>query len=87
MPKKRYSAHNSDSRLAVNETVPHRYGRSQKGKNAFPGAVRLAVLRKRLRKPVKRSKRDIAWALAIVGIGEGPKDLSTRAREYLDGRK
>jgi hypothetical protein len=39
------------------------------------------------KKPVKRSKPDIAWALEIVGIGDGPADLSERAREYLYNHK
>jgi len=40
-------------------------------------------VKRRLKKPIKRSKREIAWALEIAGIGDGPADLSASAREYL----
>jgi hypothetical protein len=49
--------------------------------------LRVAAVKRRLKKPVKRSKREIAWALEIAGIGEGPSDLSQGSREYLSGDK
>ena len=50
-------------------------------------AASLSIVKRRLKQPVKRTKRDIVWALGIVGIGEGPADLSQRARDYLYGSK
>jgi len=47
-----------------------------------PG-MSLAQAKKRLNKSVKRSAKEIRWALGIVGIGEGPKDLSENMRAYL----
>jgi hypothetical protein len=46
-------------------------------------ALKIASVKRRLKKPIKRSKQEIAWALEIAGIGEGPADLSENAREYL----
>jgi hypothetical protein len=45
--------------------------------------ISLAEAKKRLSRPVKRSEKDIEWALGIVGIGEGPADLSENMRVYL----
>jgi hypothetical protein len=86
MPRKKYSGiadDRSPGRPAVNETKAQPYGR-QRGIHA---ASNIAIVKRRLKKPVKRSKRDIEWALGIVGIGAGPVDLSERAREYLYGNK
>ena len=47
----------------------------------------MAAVKKRLKHPPKRSKAEIAWALEITGIGEGPADLSQRVREYRYGDK
>jgi len=40
-------------------------------------------LKRKLKRPVKRSKKEIAWALEIAGIGEGPENLSKNMRDYL----
>jgi len=45
--------------------------------------ISLAQAKKRLSKPVKRSAKEIRWAMGIAGIGEGPKDLSENMRAYL----
>jgi len=40
-------------------------------------------LKRKLKRPVKRSKKEIAWALEIAGIGEGPENLSKNMRDHL----
>jgi hypothetical protein len=45
--------------------------------------ISLAEAKKRLSKPVRRSEKDMRAALKIVGIGEGPEDLSQNMRAYL----
>jgi hypothetical protein len=72
---------------AVNEAKPQPYGREKQRGQEISAAASIAIVKRRLKKPVKRTRRDIAWALDIVGIGEGPADLSQRAREYLYGDK
>ncbi len=81
MSKKRYPhdrepAHEQPS---VKEAKARAY---RQGKNQQVG-LSLAAVKKRLKKPVKRSKGEIDWALEIAGIGEGPADLSRNMREYL----
>jgi hypothetical protein len=49
--------------------------------------ISLAQAKKRLSKPVKRTAKEIRWALGIVGIGKGPKDLSENMRAYLRREK
>ncbi|MBI3001625.1 MAG: hypothetical protein HYY46_24690 [Deltaproteobacteria bacterium] len=49
--------------------------------------ITLAEAKKRVGRPVKRSEKDIEWALGIVGIGEGPEDLSENMRAYLRREK
>lgn len=71
----------------MNETKAQPYGRQKERQRGIRVASNIAIVKRRLKKPVKRSKRDIAWALDIVGIGAGPVDLSERAREYLYGNK
>lgn len=86
MPRKQYSRiadNRSAGRPGVNETKAQPYGRPR----CIRAASNIGIVKRRLKKPVKRSKRDIAWALEIVGIGAGPVDLSERAREYLYGNK
>jgi hypothetical protein len=46
--------------------------------------ISLARAKRRLSKPVKRTAKEIRWALGIVGIGKGPKDLSENMR--VNGR-
>jgi hypothetical protein len=45
--------------------------------------ISLAQAKKRLSKPGRRTAKEIRWALGIVGVGEGPKDLSENMRAYL----
>jgi hypothetical protein len=89
MPSKRYPSTTKEASVkesTVKETKAQPYGRQQEREQGA-GAASVASVKRRLKKTVKRSKRDIAWALDIVGIGEGPADLSQRAREYLYGNK
>ena len=64
-----------------------RYGRHVSHKAGTSLGLSLTQAKKRLSKPVKRSVKDIRWALGIVGIGEGPKDLSENMRAYLRRNK
>lgn len=67
----------------VRERDSSRYAR-QKSRKSLPRiGISLAEAKKRLSRPVKRSEKDIEWALGIVGIGEGPADLSENMRVYL----
>jgi hypothetical protein len=89
MPSKKYPS-TTDRPTArepvVKEAKAQAYGRKREhGQDTR--AASMASVKRRLKKPVKRSKPDIAWALDIVGIGAGPVDLSERAREYLYGNK
>ena len=78
---------NRDERLEKNaprvKEEGVRYGRQPSQRVRPSLGVSLAQAKKRLRKPVKRSAKEIRWALGIVGIGEGPKDLSENLRAYL----
>jgi hypothetical protein len=64
-----------------------RYGRHVSHKAGPSLGLSLAQAKKRLSKPVKRSAKEIRWALGIAGIGEGPKDLSENMRAYLRREK
>ncbi len=67
----------------VRERGSSRYAR-QKSRKSLPRiGISLAEAKKRLSRPVKRSEKDIEWALGIVGIGEGPADLSENMRVYF----
>lgn len=82
MPRKKHSRIADDrsaGKPAVSETKAQPYGR-QRGIRV---AANIAIVKRRLKKLVKRSKREIEWALGMVGIGAGPVDLSERAREHL----
>ncbi len=88
MQSKRYPRGGDKSagkELAVREAKAQGYAREKDRRHATHVGVGLNVasVKRRLKQPVKRSKRDIAWALKIAGIGEGPRDLSENAREYL----
>lgn len=86
MPNKRYPRvgdEASTKRLTVGEATARAYAREGEGKSAAHIALSIAAAKRRLRKPVKRSQKDIAWALEIAGIGEGPSDLSEKTRKYL----
>jgi len=71
----------------VKEGSSGRYAR-QRSRRFLPRiGISITELRKRLSRPVRRSARDINWAMGIAGIGEGPEDLSENMRAYLrDGR-
>jgi hypothetical protein len=60
-----------------------RYGRQLSQKARLSLGISLAQAKKRLSKPVKRSAKEIRWAMGIAGIGKGPKDLSENMRAYL----
>jgi len=71
----------------VKESSSGRYARQVSRKSSPRIGISLAEAKRRLKTPVKRSKRDIEWALGIVGIGEGPEDLSENMRAYLQREK
>ena len=90
MPSKKYPQASDKSITKapfVREAKAHPYGRGQSRNRGSQRALSLAAVKRRLKKPVKRSKGEIAWALKIAGIGEGPRDLSKKMREYLSGDK
>ena len=60
-----------------------RYARQMSYKSPPSVGISLTQAKKRLSKPVNRTAKEIRWALEIVGIGEGPKDLSENMRVYL----
>jgi hypothetical protein len=64
-----------------------RYARQMSYKAALSVGINLTQAKKRLSKPAKRTAKEIRWALGIVGIGEGPKDLSENMRAYLRREK
>lgn len=71
----------------VKERGSGRYARQALRKSSLRIGISLAEAKRRLKTPVKRSKKDIEWALGIVGIGEGPEDLSENMRAYLRREK
>ena len=60
-----------------------RYGRQRSQKAGISLGMSLAQAKKRLNKPMKRSAKEIRWAMGIAGIGAGPRDLSENMRAYL----
>lgn len=71
----------------VKESSSGRYAR-KKSRRLLPRiGISISELRKRLSRPVKRSRKDIEWALGIAGIGEGPEDLAENMRAYLRREK
>ena len=90
MKRKKYSSHKSssgDKEAMVKEGSSGRYARQITRKSSVRIGISLAEAKRRLKRPVKRSKKDIEWALGIVGIGEGPPDLSENMRAYLRREK
>jgi hypothetical protein len=90
MPSKKYPSTAGETTAReplVKEAKAQPYGREKEHGQAIHAAASVATVKRRLRQPVKRTRRDIAWALDIVGIGEGPVDLSDHARGYLYGHK
>ena len=63
------------------------YARQKPRKPSLRIGITLAEAKKRVARPLKRSEKDIKWALGIVGIGEGPEDLSENMRAYLRREK
>ncbi len=90
MKSKKYSSLEKPSgkkEPMVKEGGSGRYARQRSPKSSLRIGISLAEARKKLNRPVKRSEKDIEWALGIAGIGEGPEDLSENMRAYLrDGR-
>ena len=71
----------------VKEGSSGRYARQVPRKSLLRIGISLAEAKRRLKRPVKRSAKDIEWALGIVGIGEGPEDLAENMRAYLRREK
>lgn len=67
----------------VKEGSSSGYARQKHRKPSLRIGITLAEAKKRVARPVRRSKKDIEWALGIGGIGEGPEDLSENMRAYL----
>jgi len=71
----------------VKESSSGRYARQKPRKPSLRVGTSLADVKRKLSRPIKRSDKDIEWALGIAGIGEGPEDLAENMRAYLrDGR-
>jgi hypothetical protein len=90
MPSKKYSPASQESGAKaslVREAKAQRYGRGENRRRGSQLGLSVAAVKRRLKKPVQRSESEIAWALEIAGIGEGPRDLSKKTREYLSGDK
>ncbi len=88
MSSKRYpkiSEEPAAERSMVNEAMPTVYGRQSDRRKATGFASSIAAVKRRIKNPVKRSRAEIAWALEIAGIGEGPADLSSNKGDYLYG--
>ena len=88
MTGKRYpkiSAEPTAERSMVYEARPETYGRQSERRKATRLAYSVAAVKRRIKNPLKRSKAEIAWALEIAGIGEGPADLSVNKSDYLYG--
>lgn len=86
MPSKKYPLRNAMAPL-VREAKGQPYGREKNQMYGSQVALSIAAVKRRLKKPVKRSQKEIAWALEIAGIGEGPADLSEKMRDYLHSDK
>lgn len=87
MPRKPYRHDVASPPPIAKEAEPRPYGRYQKSARNGHVTVSLAALKRRIKTPAKRGKRDIAWALEIAGIDDGPPDLSSRVRVYLSADK
>jgi len=86
MPSKKYPSASQESSAKaslVREAKAQPYGRGHNRRRDSQLGLSVAAVKRRLKKPVQRSKSEIAWALEIAGIGEGPRDLSNKTREYL----
>ena len=88
MPKKKYSkvGHEvSTKQPMVGEGTHRSYARETDRKRTPQVALSIATVKRRLKKPDKRTKREIARALEIAGIGEGRADLSENAPAGFGG--
>jgi len=90
MKSRKYSSSNrilGKKEPMVKERNSGRYAR-RKSRRLLPRiGISITELRKRLSRPVRRTEKDINWAMGIAGIGEGPEDLSENMRAYLrEGR-
>ncbi|HEV8724932.1 MAG TPA: hypothetical protein VGW77_30315 [Candidatus Binatia bacterium] len=86
MAKKRYPNLPDGSAATeslIREAKAETYGREKRQKDFLQSAINLTSLKRKLKRPARRSKSEIAWALEIAGIGEGPEDLSKNMRQYL----
>jgi hypothetical protein len=72
---------------AVHEAKAEAYGREKSTLGFLRNSLSIAGLKRKLNRPLKRNKNQIAWALEIAQIGEGPKDLSKNMRDYLSSDK
>ena len=72
---------------AVHEAKAEVYGRQKSTLEFLRNSLSVTGLKRKLNRPVKRNRSQIAWALEIAGIGEGPKDLSKNMRDYLSSDK
>jgi hypothetical protein len=75
-------AESADKKPAAGEAKARPYSHGKDRRRAQV-ALGIATVKRRLKKPVKRRQKEIAWALEIAGIGEGPADLSEKMRDYL----
>jgi len=78
MPNRKYPV-SHDEESVVKEAKAQPYARE----NAARVALSIASVKRKLKKPCRRSNKNIAWALEIAGIGQDPEDLSERARISL----
>jgi hypothetical protein len=90
MSKKRYPRVSDESAAKeprVKEAKARAYAREKDKENTTKIALKIGSVKRHLKKPIKRSKKEITWALEIAGIGEGPADLSENVREDLYNHK
>jgi hypothetical protein len=86
MPSKRYrriSEEASTKQPAASEVTARSYARERDKKTTLQIALSIATVKRKLKKPVKRSKRETARALEIAGIGDGLAGLSENAPRWL----
>ena len=85
MPSRRYpkSVDRPATQPIVREAKAESYGREKDVEDFLHNTLSVTRLKRKVKRPVKRSKNEIAWALEIAGIGKGPADLSTNMLKYL----
>ena len=89
MPSRRYpkSIDHYATQPVIREAKAESYGREKGLEDFLHNTLSVTRLKRKLKRPVKRSKNEIAWALELAGIGKGPADLSTNMRKYLSSDK